>query len=107
MRIEVLMPFTDLQADDPAAADRSTGDKLTVAAERGAELVGLGLAAEIDPPVKKAASKPSQDKPTPAKRASPRKTRSKATASAPVAPPATPTPAPSPDPVATDTAPAA
>lgn len=48
MRIKILTAFTDLQAKDPADADVPAGKEMTVTAERGAELVDLGLAEAID-----------------------------------------------------------
>lgn len=48
MRIKILTAFTDLQAKDPADADVPAGKEVTVTAERGAELVALGLAEPID-----------------------------------------------------------
>jgi len=54
MRIEITSPFIDKQATDPENADVAAGTKMTVTAERGAELVGLRLAIEIDTPAKPA-----------------------------------------------------
>ncbi|MCP4025932.1 MAG: hypothetical protein GY736_06440 [Sphingomonas sp.] len=48
MRIKITTAFTDLQAKDPADADVPAGKEMTVTAERGAELVELGLAEPID-----------------------------------------------------------
>lgn len=52
MRIETTSPFIDKQATDPENADVAAGTKMTVTAERGAELVDLRLAVEIDTPAK-------------------------------------------------------
>ncbi|MHA0333663.1 hypothetical protein [Sphingomonas aquatilis] len=48
MRIRITTTFTDLQAKDPADAEIEAGKEITVTAERGAELVALGLAEPID-----------------------------------------------------------
>lgn len=48
MRIKITTAFTDKQAKDPADADVPAGKEMTVTAERGAELVALGLAEPID-----------------------------------------------------------
>lgn len=52
MRIEITSPFIDKQAADPENADVAVGTKMTVTAERGAELVDLRLAIEIETPAK-------------------------------------------------------
>ncbi|MEG3084003.1 hypothetical protein U1707_10155 [Sphingomonas sp. PB2P12] len=54
MRIEITSPFIDKQAIDPENADVAVGTKMTVTAERGAELVNLRLATEIETPAKPA-----------------------------------------------------
>jgi hypothetical protein len=66
MRIEITSPFIDKQATDPENADVAAGTKMTVTAERGAELVNLRLAIEIDTPAK----------PAPARKAPKARTRS-------------------------------
>lgn len=48
MRIRITTTFTDLQAKDRADAEIEAGKEITVTAERGAELVALGLAESID-----------------------------------------------------------
>lgn len=48
MRIRILTNFTDKQAKDPADAEIPAGKVITVAAERGAELIAFGLAEAVD-----------------------------------------------------------
>lgn len=47
MRIKIIRTFTDLQAKDPEKAEIEAGSEITVTAERGAELIGLGLAEDL------------------------------------------------------------
>jgi hypothetical protein len=47
MRIKITTAFTDLQAKDPDDADVPVDKEITVTAERGAELIALGLAEPI------------------------------------------------------------
>lgn len=79
MRIEITSPFIDKQATDPDNADVAAGTKMTVTAERGAELVDLRLAVEIDTPAKPA---------RPARKAP--KSRTRSARAAPVQKPADP-----------------
>jgi len=79
MRIEITSPFIDKQATDPGNADVAAGTKMTVTAERGAELVNLRLAIEID-----ALAKPAR----PARKAP--KARTESARAAPVQKPADP-----------------
>lgn len=44
MRIRVITTFIDRQATDPDKAEVAAGSNMTVSAERGAELIQLGLA---------------------------------------------------------------
>lgn len=48
MRIKILRTFTDKQAKDPADAEVPAGKTITVTAERGGELIDLGLAEAVD-----------------------------------------------------------
>lgn len=53
MRISVTTAFVDREAlaknpDDPEAATVPVGKKLTVTADRGRELIDLGVAEEVD-----------------------------------------------------------
>ena len=48
MRITITRTFTDLQAKDPDDADIEAGTSITVTAERGAELIALGLAKHVE-----------------------------------------------------------
>lgn len=48
MRIKSTTAFTDKQAKAPEDADVPEGKEFTVTAERGAELIALGLAVAID-----------------------------------------------------------
>lgn len=79
MRIEITSPFIDKQATDPDNADVAAGTKMTVTAERGAELVDLRLAVEIDTPAKPA--RPARKTP---------KARTRSARAAPVQTPAAP-----------------
>jgi hypothetical protein len=78
MRIQITSPFIDKQAADPENADVAVGTKMTVTAERGAELVRLRLAVDIDTPAK----------PAPARKAP--KARTRSARAAPVQKPADP-----------------
>ncbi|MGC5798895.1 hypothetical protein [Sphingomonas sp. NFX23] len=71
MRIEITSPFIDKQAPDPENADVAAGTKMTVTAERGAELVFLRLAVEIDTPVKPAVARKAPKARTRSARAAP------------------------------------
>ncbi len=48
MRINILSTFIDKQAKDRADAEVPAGKIITVTAERGAELIDLGLAEAVD-----------------------------------------------------------
>lgn len=48
MRIEITQDFNDLEAADEKDRHVVAGTKMTVTAERGAQLVGLRIATEID-----------------------------------------------------------
>lgn len=48
MRIRITTTFIDKQAKDPADAEIKAGKDITVTAERGAELIALGIAEPID-----------------------------------------------------------
>lgn len=48
MRIKITTAFIDQQAKDPADAEVPAGKVITVTAERGAELIDLGLAEAVD-----------------------------------------------------------
>lgn len=48
MRIRITTTFTDLQATDPEKAEVPALTEMTVTAERGAQLVSLGIAEEIE-----------------------------------------------------------
>lgn len=54
MRIKILTTFIDKQATDPEKAEIPAGTEMTTTAERGAELVGLGLAIDLSPKAKPA-----------------------------------------------------
>jgi hypothetical protein len=82
MRIKTTAAFTDKQAKTPEDEDVPAGREMTVTADRGAELIGFGLAVEIEGAAKKPARKP------PAPRKSP--TVALAAQTAPSPPPAAP-----------------
>jgi len=48
MRIKITSTFIDKQAKDPADAEVLVGKTITVTAERGGELIDLGLAEAVD-----------------------------------------------------------
>ena len=48
MRINILTAFIDKQAKEAADAEVPAGKTITVTAERGAELIDLGLAEAVD-----------------------------------------------------------
>ncbi|MFX4086167.1 hypothetical protein ACKU27_13800 [Sphingobium yanoikuyae] len=48
MRIRITTTFIDNQAKDPADAEIKAGKDITFTAERGAELIALGIAEPID-----------------------------------------------------------
>jgi hypothetical protein len=48
MRIKTTAAFTDKQAKTPEDEDVPAGREMTVTADRGAELIGFGLAVEIE-----------------------------------------------------------
>jgi hypothetical protein len=86
MWIVITNPFIDKLADDPEAANVPAGKKMNVTADRGAELMGLGLAEESDSDAAPApASKPAR---TRAKAKAKAKPKPKAEKSAPVIGPA-------------------
>lgn len=85
MQIEITTAFVDRQATNPEDADVPVGKKLTVTAERGAELIGLGLAVDRSPPARTPAA---------TKRAAPATRKKPATKAAPQSIPA---PTPNPD----------
>ena len=62
MRIEITQDFNDLEATNEDDRRVVAGTKMTVTAERGAQLVGLRIATEIDAPAKQS-SKPKRSKP--------------------------------------------
>lgn len=70
MRIKILTTFLDKQADDPDA-EVAADTEMTVTAERGAELIGLGVAVDISPKELKAAAKPVRKRTKPSKAAAP------------------------------------
>jgi hypothetical protein len=54
MRIKILTTFIDKQATDPEKSEIAEGTEMTTTTERGAELVGLGLAIDLTPKAKPA-----------------------------------------------------
>lgn len=62
MRIEITQDFNDLEATNEDDRRVVAGTTMTVTAERGAQLVGLRIATEIDTPAKQS-SKPKRSKP--------------------------------------------
>jgi len=49
MRIEITNDFNDLNATDEDKRFVAAGSKMTVTAERGAELIGLRIAKAVEP----------------------------------------------------------
>lgn len=68
MRIKITTTFLDKQADDPDA-EVPAGTELTVTAERGTELIGLGVAVDISPKEPRATAKPARRRPKSAPKA--------------------------------------
>lgn len=68
MRIKILTTFLDKHADDPDA-EVAADTEMTVTAERGAELIGLGVAVDISPKEPKATAKPARKRTKPAPKA--------------------------------------
>jgi hypothetical protein len=86
MRIKITTTFLDKQSDDPDV-EVPAGTEMTVTADRGAELVGLGVAVDISPKEPRAAAKLARKRAKPAA-----KTATPAPAPIPAADPAPDTP---------------
>lgn len=90
MRIKITTTFLDKQSDDPDA-EVPVGTEMTVTADRGAELIGLGVAVDISPKEPKATVKSARKRASPApKTTTPAPAPSPAPDPVPDTPPATP-----------------
>ena len=95
MQIQTTSAFIDRQATNPADAEVPAGKRMTVTAERGAELIGLRLAIDVSPRKPKPTARRAKP-PQPARtKAAPPKPASKSPPKpAPAPPPPTPSVAP-------------
>jgi hypothetical protein len=87
MWIQITTTFIDKHAADPSEAEVSAGKKLNVTAERGAELIDLGLAVAVEGEASDVVTATPAKAARPAPKRAPRKSKPPV---APVAPPAAP-----------------